>query len=252
MMYYNLPQLHEYTGPHPDFWAVGSDWEELRHETVDEALIDWYENEYDGDAKLAVVPDVLTLYGYNRMEISDGDIGDPLCDVIERLHEEYGDSNVNYRELKMPRSEALNKTLIDTIKSEYTPYACEPVCEYTVSGFMIKQIIGSALIERDGNAILQKYINEDTGLMDYNAITVAQTHVGQLCGLLSRRIAVVSEWVGLLDIDPANRSALVHVVRTRIGAAYLAIDSLDIKHMIDAYNNLAQWPLKTQETKVDG
>lgn len=113
----------------PVFWAVDTMGEELQHETLDEA-VDMY---LDGLAP-EETPDVITVHGYARIDLSNewSDLPEFVVEtVIERLDEEYGDPfNSGF-----PITDRMRKAaavFAEVILREYEPWACIPVCHQEI------------------------------------------------------------------------------------------------------------------------
>lgn len=101
------------------YWDC-EDSEQLRHETVDEAI----EAFIDGFDDPAMVPQTIEVKGYRRVPVEAYGIN-ILDDVLEALDEEYGDPDGDSTE-PTPAMKKAEAAFLDTICSEYTPCLCEP------------------------------------------------------------------------------------------------------------------------------
>lgn len=111
----------------PVFWGSPDD-ERLEHSDEDEAIEaildemgyphpDW--------------PETITICGFARMEVDLPSLN-PLEDCLDRLDEEYGDPDGEPAQPTEAMKEA-ERVFLETIRKEYTTWACEEVCRKEIS-----------------------------------------------------------------------------------------------------------------------
>jgi len=106
------------------YWSCDEESEDLIHTSINAAVEMWLNLNTTKFTKL-------TVYGYRRMyPCADVYSGAPLECLLDSIDEEYGDPDGHPVNLSITeKMKEAEKTFIDTIISEYEPWACERCCQ---------------------------------------------------------------------------------------------------------------------------
>lgn len=96
------------------------DSERLRWDNIDDAMMEFFEN-----VPRELWPETVTVNGFARMTVDRKRLC-PLDLLLEELDEEYGDPEGDYP-IPTDAMKGAEKTFLDVVLSEYTPWACEQV-----------------------------------------------------------------------------------------------------------------------------
>jgi hypothetical protein len=108
-----------------DFYSVNGDDEFITAESIDQAIIDWYDGGADFDDPL---PETVEVYGYVREKICDRQVGWWLETFIENLDEGYGCEETWGDYSLSDKAQELWKAFTDQVREEY------PVSQLKVVG----------------------------------------------------------------------------------------------------------------------
>lgn len=102
------------------FWDCNPDQEELRHETIDDAIESYLEDYYDEQ-----YPEIIMCYGFARALVSCENI-QILEYLLEHLDEQYNNPDNGFTEPTETMKQA-EETFKSAVASEYRPWACDQI-----------------------------------------------------------------------------------------------------------------------------
>ena len=99
------------------------------HAAVEEILDDMY------PTPISEMPETIDVVGYAPMEISVGELYEPLEDVIERIEEEYGDPEGMQLAEITDRMKSAQDHFLRVVRDEYQAqcWACEEITRLTIN-----------------------------------------------------------------------------------------------------------------------